>query len=71
MQEVHTNEVFIPAVLARQSCVHHDAQMGEPCYRIFPSNGGELAGVCNKRARGAGFNAKISYGALSQKRKKV
>lgn len=68
--EEHTTDLFIPLVIQRQSCVHHNAEMGEPCYYIWPSNGREpTSGVCNKRARGAGFNAKISPKSLSMFRK--
>ena len=67
--EEHTSELFIPTVIARQSCVHHKVEMGDPCYKVYPTHGGELHGVCNKRARGAGFNHKISSKSLSMFRK--
>ena len=55
---------YIPVILIRQACHKHDAPQGVPCYWIHTTGGHILKGVCNTRARGAGYTGKPSNKSL-------
>lgn len=59
----HTFTNYIPTVLDRQECTKHGVPKGVPCLHI-PAKRGYLPAVCNKRAKAAGFNAKINNHSL-------
>ena len=60
---------FISIILDREGCNKHNALKGAPCFLIRKHHGfGYYAGVCNKRAKRAGFSGKISAKALLGKK---
>lgn len=64
-----TSELFMELVLERGGCTKHNASIGTPCWLIEMSSAGVLGAICNKRARAAGFDHKISPKSLSMARK--
>lgn len=60
--EAPSTEMYIPTVLERTSCSKHNAERDEPCYYIDG-----LRGVCNRRAKSAGYNHPISDKARMNK----
>jgi hypothetical protein len=66
-----TSEKFIEKVLERTDCKKHKAFTGIPCFHIRPANSkfGYLAGICNNRAKRAGYNAPISESAVKLKKR--
>jgi hypothetical protein len=68
--ETPTTELYLDAVLERQSCQKHDAEKGSPCWGITESSGVGRGAVCNKRAKRAGFNNKVSEKSLRLNRHK-
>ena len=57
-------ELFIDTVIARQACKKHKREVDQPCYTMFSARGKLLMGICNTRAKAAGFVGKISPGSL-------
>lgn len=55
VQDRPTTATFIPEVMAASTCKIHKAAIDEPCYVL-----NERRGVCNLRARRAGFTHDIS-----------
>lgn len=55
VQDRPTTVTFIPAVMAASTCKKHGAAEDEPCYVL-----NERRGVCNARAKRAGFNHEVS-----------
>lgn len=67
--EEPTFELFMTTILDRGPCARHQVPAGIPCWHITMSSAGTLAAICNKRARAAGFDHKISPKSLSMARK--
>lgn len=61
------NDRHILSVIDRTFCVQHPAAMGVPCWEIGTDAGDFLLGVCDKRARDAGMNGKISDLSMNRK----
>jgi hypothetical protein len=57
--EKPTTALFMDTILDRQACPKHKAEKGFPCGWLGPHRV-----VCNKRARRAGFNHRISEKSL-------
>lgn len=53
--EAPSTETFIDETMSRSNCKKHKADVDEPCYRIE-----HLRGVCNARAKRAGYDHTIS-----------
>lgn len=62
--EVPTTEQFVWTVVDREPCGKHQAHKGTPCWQIIQSDGMGTGAICNKRARKAGFNHRISEKSL-------
>ena len=52
--EKPTTELFMDAVLERETCRKHKADIGQPCGWMGP-----YRAICNARAKRAGFNAPV------------
>lgn len=65
--EVPTTERYLQTVIDRQPCGKHNADKGEPCFTL-PKTRGYTTAVCNRRAKRAGFNHRISLKSLSMMR---
>lgn len=59
-----TSEVYLPVVIERETCGSHNAQKGYPCWTLETSGGSLLLGICNKRAKRAGFNHPVSQKSM-------
>lgn len=60
-----TTELFLPRVLSRTDCDKHNVPEGLYCFYNPPLEGDKwIGGVCNSRARRAGFTGKISDQAM-------
>lgn len=68
--EKPTTELFVQSVVDKVGCNKHDADKGFACWGIETSSGLGLGAVCNRRAKRAGFNHKISEASLRLHRKK-
>ena len=55
VQDRPTTATFIPTVMAASTCKKHKAAIDEPCYELM----GRF-GVCNARAKRAGYDHAIS-----------
>lgn len=69
MDEQHTHETYVDTIIRRKACSFHRAIRGAACYAV-PSgveHGKVFYGVCDKRARSAGFVGFISATALRRK----
>lgn len=65
--EAPTTELYLEKVM-NVSCFKHNAIQGVPCFHIPKQSGfGYHAGICNKRAIIAGFNAPIDPRSLTQR----
>lgn len=53
-----TTEVFLETIIDRVACKWHKKPKGEACH-ILPGMRHPLYGICNWRAKKAGFNAPI------------
>lgn len=63
-----SNLLRIPIVMDRDECGRHGAPLGIPCFHVPKSSGnGYYAGICNKRAKKAGFNSRVSPEAMRSK----
>lgn len=60
-----TTERFLPVVLDRGACVTHNVPVGIPCFHLARRDG-YYAGICDSRARKAGFVGKISPESLTK-----
>lgn len=60
---------LIPHIVDTTSCGKHEVPPGIPCFGVELSTveNGYSPGICNARAKLAGFNGKISPGALRKK----
>lgn len=66
-----TFERFMQTIISRGGCGRHRVPSGVPCFHI-PSGvegSGYLSGVCNWRAKRAGFNNSISEKSLRLNRR--
>lgn len=70
--EVPTTVLYLPTILSREACAKHKVPVGIPCFHILPGYDSQnrLAGVCDKRARRAGFNHPIGANSLRMNRRK-
>ena len=59
-----TQELFIDTIVSRQPCKKHKRDIGKPCYAMWSARGKLLMGICNARAKLAGFNGKIDPRSL-------
>lgn len=57
--EEPSTDLFMDTIIARVHCPKHKADSGEPCWSI-----GIYGQICNRRAKRAGFNHKISEKSL-------
>ncbi len=62
--EKPSTELFLETVVTREPCGKHRAHRGTPCWILEGVSGFLLQGVCNKRARKAGFTHRISDKSL-------
>jgi len=69
--EKPTTELFMDAVMRRKPCKRHQAGLDFPCWEIIPIEGLPKKGVCNRRARNAGFNHPIDPRSLRLHRNKT
>lgn len=58
--EKPSTELYLSTVVDREACGKHQAKAGVPCWIMESSVGFLLQGICNKRAKKAGFNHKVS-----------
>jgi hypothetical protein len=63
------NTKYIADVMERQACSKHGVPKGIPCYHLYRSVGDILVGVCNKRARAAGFVGNIDPKSLNRSKR--
>jgi len=61
-KDVPSTATFIPQVMAASHCKKHRAAQDSPCYWV-----GSYRGVCNARAKRAGFTAPISEKSMRNK----
>ena len=61
-KDVPSTATFIPQVMAASHCKKHRAAVDKPCYKIL-----DKQGVCNARAKRAGYNAPISEKSMRNK----
>lgn len=59
---------YIPSVIERTICTRHNKGGGGPCYVLELSNGDLALGVCDHRARAAGFVGRVSDKSMQRKR---
>lgn len=53
-------------IVGRSDCTKHKAIPGMACWNIHTSSGRVLLGICNKRARKAGFFGQITDKSLAK-----
>lgn len=63
-----TTETYIQTIIDRENCGTHKAWQGIPCWVLENSAGYFLMGVCNKRAKKAGFKHPVSENSLRSHR---
>lgn len=63
-----TSETYVPTIIERENCGSHKAQRGIPCWILVSNDGYFLKGVCNKRAKKAGFNHPVSNKSMQSHR---
>lgn len=59
-----TFDRHIGSIVNSGDCGKHRARPGDPCWLLEGSNGALLFGVCNKRAKKAGYSHPISEKSL-------
>lgn len=67
-KDLPSTETYITTIVERETCGPHKAQRGFPCWVLENSFGYFLQGVCNKRAKKAGFNHPVSEKSLRSHR---
>jgi len=61
MIETPTQDSYIDTVIMRGDCMHHAVPKGMACYTLPALRGSrDHVGVCNSRAKKAGFNGRIT-----------
>lgn len=68
--EVPTTEAYIQKIVLAQSCGKHQVPVGIACWDLETSAGMMLQGVCNRRAKKAGFIGRVSQSSLRSGKKK-
>lgn len=65
--EIPTEELYVPLVVDRTTCLEHGALPGEHCH-VFESliSDAWIGGICNTRARRAGMTAPIRPASLDR-----
>ena len=61
------NTKYIDVVVERSMCVEHKSQKGSPCWALETSLGNLMVGICNRRAKNAGFVGQINPKSLSKR----
>lgn len=62
--EKPTTELFLPTILDRLGCGRHKVPVGVPCFHVVRDGFGRGAGICNYRAKKAGFNHPVDPKSL-------
>ncbi len=55
---------WLPSLIDREACDKHKVPLGTPCFHVKTVAGKVLPGICNLRARNAGFTGKIDNKSL-------
>lgn len=67
-----TFDLFVPTVVTVATCVKHNAGQGEYCHTFDALDHSRvIGGICNQRAKKAGFDAPIKESSLRARPKLV
>lgn len=72
MSFIKDGEPHIPDVMNRVICKRHGADVGEACWSVLSGSNSErvINGICNRRAKLAGYNGTISETSLRINRRR-
>jgi hypothetical protein len=63
-KEIHTFDRFMGEIIQTEPCKKHRAEKGDACFHIQSESGTTRIGICNYRAKKAGFNAAVNNKSL-------
>lgn len=65
--EIPTTDLFMPIVLDMVPCDRHRVELNVPCFQVPKKDeSGYFPGICNHRAKRAGFDAPIRPQSLDR-----